>query len=116
MLKACILTLIFQTTAILPSGTQYDPAIPTLKTVVGHNHGEEITSTEQISAYLKALAAAAPERTLLVEYARSWEGRPLHVLAVGGPQRMSKLDAIKRGLRQLADPRSLSGADGRYDH
>ena len=44
-------------------GTQYDPAIPTLKAVVGHEPGQEITTPDQIGRYLEALAKAAPERT-----------------------------------------------------
>ena len=57
-------------------GTTYDPAIPTIKSVLGHDFGEEISAPEEIAIYLKALAAAAPDRTRLVEYARTWEGRP----------------------------------------
>ena len=61
----------------LSPGAKYDPNIPTLKQVLGYESGEEITTPEEIVIYLKALAAAAPERTRLVEYARTWEGRPL---------------------------------------
>jgi hypothetical protein len=92
-------------------GTKYDPAIPTLKTVLGHDFGEEISSPEEIVIYLKALAAAATDRTRLVEYARTWENRPLHVLAIASPARIAALDAVKADLKRLADPRGLSGAD-----
>ncbi len=51
----------------LAPNTRYDERIPTLQQVVGHEVGEEISSPEQIVAYLKALAAAAPDRTRLVE-------------------------------------------------
>jgi hypothetical protein len=95
----------------LAPGTRYDPRIPTLKAVTGHDFGEEITPPPEIVAYLRALHAAAPDRTALVEYARSWEGRPLHALVIGSPERMAKLDAIKADLRRLADPRGLSAAE-----
>jgi hypothetical protein len=88
--------------------TRYDARIPTLKAVVGHDLGAEITSPDQIAAYLKALAAAAPDRARVVEYARSEEGRPLHVLVIGGPERLARLEEVKRGLRALADPRGLA--------
>src|SRR5512143_1605845 len=88
--------------------TRYDPRIPTLKAVVGHDLGAEITSPEQIAAYLKALAEAAPDRARVVEYAKSEEGRPLHVLVIGSPERMARLDDVKKGLRALADPRGLA--------
>src|SRR5262245_19754436 len=106
-----LLALLLTAPPELAPGARYDAAIPTLKSVVGHQSGEEISSPEQILAYLKALAAAAPDRTRLVQYATSWEGRPLHALAVGSPERMARLDATKADLRRLADPRALSPAD-----
>jgi hypothetical protein len=92
-------------------GASYDPKIPTLKAVLGHDHGEEISAPEEIALYLRALTAAAPERTRLVEYARTWEGRPLHVLAIAAPPRIARLDEVKADLRRLADPRGLSAAE-----
>lgn len=92
-------------------GATYDPAIPALKSVLGHDAGEEITSPEGIATYLRALAAAAPDRTRLIEYARTWENRPLYVLAVGSRERLAKLDDIKAGLKKIADPRGLAAAD-----
>ena len=80
----------------------YDPAVPTLKSVVGHGHGEAITTPDQIGRYLDALAKAAPDRTRLVHYATSWEGRPLHYLVIGSPARIAKLDDTRRGLQTLA--------------
>jgi hypothetical protein len=82
--------------------TTYDPAIPTLESVVGHGPGEEITTPYQIGRYLEALAQAAPDRTRLVEYATSWEGRPLHYLIVSSPERIARLDEIRSGMQALA--------------
>ena len=92
---------------VLPSQATYDSRIPTYKQTLGFDIGDEITSPEQITIYLKALAAAAPDRARLVEYARSWEGRPLHVLVIASPQWLSQLERIKEDLRRLADPRKL---------
>jgi hypothetical protein len=87
---------------VLWPNTTYDPAIPTLKAVVGHDHGDAISTPEQIGRYLDALAKAAPDRTRLVHYATSWEGRPLHYLVLGSPARIAKLDEVKRNLQTLA--------------
>lgn len=89
----------------------YDPSIPTLERVVGHDHGEEITSPEQIVTYLRALAEAAPDRTRLVEYGRTWEGRPLLLLAIAAPAHIARIDQLKADYQRLADPRALSAAD-----
>lgn len=92
-------------------GTSYDPGIPTTKTVIGHEIGEEVSSPEQITAYLRALAEAAPDRTRLTEYAKTWEGRPLHLLVIGSPERIAALDEVAAGLRKLADPRQLAAGE-----
>ncbi len=92
-------------------GAQYDPKLPTLQQVVGHAPGEEITSPEQVATYLRALAQAAPDRTRLVEYARTWEGRPLWLFVVGSAERIAALDQVKADIKRLADPRRLSSAD-----
>ena len=92
-------------------GAQYDPKIPTLQQVVGHAPGTEITTPDQIGVYLRALAQAAPERTRLVEYARTWEGRPLWLLVVGNADRIAKLDQVKADIRRMADPRGLAAAE-----
>ena len=70
--------------------------------VLGHDHGERISTPEQVVTYIQALAAAAPERTRLVEYARTWEGRPLYYLVIGSPERIADLDALKADLQRLA--------------
>ncbi|MGQ0733744.1 MAG: peptidase M14, partial [Acidobacteriota bacterium] len=100
-----------QTLDAMWPGATYDPAIPTLKQVVGHDPGMEITTPDQMGLYLQALAKAALTRSRVFEYARSWEGRPLWIIVVGNADRIAKLDEVKRDLQRLADPRSLSRAD-----
>lgn len=85
---------------------RYDADIPTHEQVLGYPPGARISSPEALNDYLTALAAAAPERTHLVEYARSWEGRPLSYLVIGSAANIARLDEIKAGMRALADPRS----------
>ena len=106
MKRTCLVLLLLACPALaaaqLQSGVTYDPAIPTLASVAGHEPGEAITTPEQIGRYLEALARAAPDRTRLVKYATSWEGRPLEYLMIGAPERMARLDEVRRGMRALA--------------
>ena len=92
-------------------GAKYDPAIPTLKQVVGHDPGTAITTPEQVGTYLQALQKAAPTRSKLIEYARTWEGRPLWLFVVGSADRIAKLEQVKADMKRLADPRNLSSGD-----
>src|SRR6267143_61642 len=114
MLHALILAL--QVAAAAPvlelaPGAAYDAKIPTIKQVLGYDYGEKITTPEDIPIYLRALNQAAPDRTRLTEYARTWEDRPLWLFVSGSPERIAELDRVKADLRRLADPRGLSRAD-----
>ncbi len=92
-------------------GVTYDPAIPTVAQVLGHEPGEALSTPDQIAAYLKALERAAPERARLLTYGHTWERRPLHVLILAAPERLARLDALQADLRRLADPRGLAPAE-----
>src|SRR5215510_5383669 len=92
-------------------GAQYDNRIPSLKQVVGHDFGHRVTTPEAIIRYLKALNEAAPDRTRLIKYAESWEGRELYAIIIADTDRIRRLDEIKAGLQRLANPASLSAPD-----
>ena len=111
MLTLALLALLAAGSPELSPGTVYDPAIPTIKKVLGYDHGEEISTGEGFITYLKALEAASGGRAKVIEYARSWEGRPLVVMIVGSAERIRSLDAIKADMKKLADPRGLATAD-----
>ncbi|HQR33142.1 MAG TPA: M14 family metallopeptidase [Blastocatellia bacterium] len=89
-------------------GTKYDPAIPTLKKVVGHDFGEKITMHHEAEAYMTALQQAAPSRIKIVKYGETWEGRSLYVMVIGSAANISKVEEIKTGIQKLADPRRIS--------
>lgn len=88
----------------------FDPAIPTLTATVGHAPGTRITTPDQTYAYLKAIAEAAPERAKLVQYATTWEGRPLYYLVLSSPENIARLDAIKADMANIAAGRPGNGA------
>ena len=114
MLRAVVLIAAIQIAAPsqeLVIGARYDPDIPTLEEVVGHDFREEITPPDEIVLYMETLAAAAPGRTRLIQYAESWEGRPLVAMVIGSPERIARLDEIKADLRQLAYPGDLSESE-----
>ena len=52
---------------VLSPGTEYDPSVPTLREVAGHDFHQEVTPPDEIAEYMRALAEAAPDRTHLIE-------------------------------------------------
>lgn len=92
-------------------GANYDPAVPTIKSVLGYNSGERITRPEDMVRYMEALAAFAPERVKLMSYGQSWENRKLIYLAISSPKNIAALDDISANMRKIADPRSTTAAE-----
>ena len=92
-------------------GAKYDPAIPTLKQVVGHEWGERITMHHEMERYLSALQQASGGRLKLVKYGETWEGKSLYYVVIGSTTNIKRIDEIKAGMQRLADPRRLSSSD-----
>lgn len=79
----------------------YDPAIPTIESVIGHAPGERITWHRDAIRYFEALAAAQPEKLSVHRYARSWEGRDLVYVVVTSTENMARIDDIKGDMQAL---------------
>ncbi len=88
-------------------GTTYDPDVPTLKQVVGHDWAEKISSYAEIARYVEALASAS-DNVQLETYGKSWEGRTLYYLVIGSEANLARLDEIKELRRKLRDLRETS--------
>ena len=89
----------------------YDPAVPTIKSVLGHSPGERITWHRDAVRYFEALAAADPERVSVHRYAVSWERRDLIYVVITSAENMARIDAIKEDMQQLRNAGSTAPAD-----
>ena len=69
-----------------------------------------ITPPEGVAQYLQALQKAAPTKSRLIQYATTWEGRPLWLFVIGSPDRIAKLDQVKADIQRFADPRKTPAA------
>ncbi|MGI9200239.1 MAG: M14 family metallopeptidase [Woeseiaceae bacterium] len=90
----------------------YDPAIPTIESVIGHAPGERITWHRDAVRYFEALAAAQPEKLSVHRYGRSWEGRDLIYVVITSAENMPRIDNIKVDMQALrnADVTTISEA------
>lgn len=88
-----------------------DPAIPTSEQVLRYRWGDDVSSHYQIETYLRALTNAAPDRTKLVQYGTSCEGRSLNYLVISSAANIQRLEEIRQNNLRLADPRSLPESD-----
>jgi hypothetical protein len=95
---------------VLPA-VQRDAKVPELRSLTGFAWGEGITDPDQVVAYARALAAAAPQRVRLVEYARSLEGRQLVYMIIGSPETITALDRVRERVVTAFDPRAVAPGD-----
>jgi len=87
-----------------------DERVPRPDAVLGYPVGGRFTHWERIAAYFDALAAASP-RVKVWEYGRTYEGRPLKLVAITSPQNLARLDEIRTERLRLADPQALSESE-----
>ena len=92
-------------------GVTYDTSVPSVSDVLGYDSGERITRSADVLKYFEALRAAAPDRVVMSEQARTHEGRPVFWAAIGSPANIARLDQIKAASRALADPRRTNPAE-----
>jgi hypothetical protein len=89
----------------------YDPAVPTLEEVVGHDHGEVITTSADIDKFLKSLRDHAPDRMQIETYAESWQGRDLTYSIISSAENMARLDEIKGEIAAIGNGETPSNLD-----
>src|SRR6185436_19980691 len=85
--------------------------VPSPTKHLGHIVGApgELTRTEKIYAYYRALAAATP-RVKVETIGKSEEGREILLVFVGDEQSLADLDRIRGEMADLADPRKTDEA------
>ncbi|MCA6441303.1 MAG: M14 metallopeptidase family protein [Sediminibacterium sp.] len=86
----------------LPKNVSYNPAIPTPKSVIGHEVGEWHVTHDRLVNYMKALAAAS-DRIKLQPLGLTYEGRQQLVLIITSPKNHQNLENIRQQHLQLTD-------------
>ncbi|MEM7329516.1 MAG: M14 family metallopeptidase [Pseudomonadota bacterium] len=88
--------------------TDYDPDVPKLLDVVGHEHGAMVSSAAEITAFMRALAAHDPSRMRVESYGETWQGRELTFAVISSPENMARLEAIQADLAELGRGQALA--------
>ena len=91
-------------------GTTYDESIPTVEEILGFRPGDRAAFPHEVERAIRTWAEVSP-RAEVVEYARSYEGRPLHYVIVSSEANMARIDEIKGQVGRLGDPRTAESVD-----
>jgi len=89
---------------------ELDPAVPSPQTFLAGPLGSRFHRHEEILRYLETLAATS-DRVAMWEYGRTWEGRPLTLLALSSPENIQRLEEIRQRHLRLASPARLPLAE-----
>lgn len=95
----------------LPAGVTYDPRVPTPEQFFGFQIGEWHLRSELLTAYLRAVAAAAPERVKFEIAGHTHERKPLVVLTISAPENLRRLEQLRADHLALLDPARSAALD-----
>ncbi len=93
----------------LPLGPT-DEGVPSPEKILGYQLGHRFTPQDRMLKYLEALAEASP-RVELREYGRSYEDRPLTLLAISSEDNLRRLEILRKRQLILANDGDLSRAE-----
>ncbi|HEV3415113.1 MAG TPA: M14 metallopeptidase family protein [Puia sp.] len=86
--------------AVIISGRGQE--VPSPQHFLGYALGSRFTTHDRIVAYFREVAREAPDRMLLKEYGRTYEGRPLLLAYIASPENLKRLEAIRLNNLRLA--------------
>lgn len=86
----------------------YRPAVPRPEAVTGYQAGTRHTQYAALQHYLDTIIATAGDRVRIERWGETVEGRPIRALIISDPANLARLEEIRAGLADLADPRRTS--------
>ncbi len=95
----------------LPDSITYNPAIPKPKDIIYHEVGEWHITHDRLVNYMKAVAAAAPDRIKLETMGFTYEDRPQVLLIITSPENHARLEEIRQQHLLLTDPSKSAAVD-----
>jgi hypothetical protein len=87
----------------LPQDITYNPAIPKPVEVIGHEVGEWHITHDRLVSYMRAVAAAAPDRIKLELMGTTYETRPQLLLTVTSKKNLDNLESLRQQHVLLSD-------------
>jgi len=94
----------------LPDSVTYDPSIPKPKDIIYHEVGEWHVTHDRLLNYMKAIAAAAPQRVRLETMGLTYEKRPQVLLIITSARNHQRLEEIRLQHIKLTDPAQSASA------
>lgn len=91
----------------LPANIQYNPKIPTPKSIIGHEIGEWHITHDKLVEYMKALTNVS-DRITIENRGKTFEDRPIILLTITSPENHKNIDEIRSNHLKLVEAESNS--------
>lgn len=86
-----------------PDNIRFDVDIPRPASVIGHEVGEWHVTHDRLVHYMRVLAKKS-ERVEIIEYGKTYEGRPLLLLTISAPENIRNIEEIRKTHLLLSNP------------
>ena len=86
----------------LPQNVNYNKAIPTPESIIGHQVGEWHVSHDKLVYYMQTLAAAS-DRITIETRGKTYEDRPILLLTITSPKNHQNIETIRKEHLKLSD-------------
>ncbi len=80
----------------------YDPAVPNPEAILGYAIGQRHTVYRDQERVVLGIAEKAKKTVRVFDYGKSWEGRPLRVVAISNSANIDRLESIRAEIGKLA--------------
>lgn len=104
LLLTCFYTAAQDLSYYLPNDVSYNANVPTPEQVIGHHVGEWHITHDRLVNYMRAIAAACPDRVKLEPMGNTYETRPQLLLIFSSKKNLANLEQIRLQHLQLGDP------------
>ena len=95
----------------LPQDISYNPAVPRPRDIIYHEVGAWHVTHDRLVNYMRAVAAAAPDRVRLETMGFTYEDRPQVLLIITSKKNQARLEQIRQQHVQLTDPARSASLD-----
>jgi hypothetical protein len=83
----------------------YDASVPRPESILGYQIGEHHTNFRDQERVIFAIAEKSKARVRVIDYGKSWEGRPLRIVAISSPENIKNLESIRKQNLRIANPK-----------
>ncbi len=88
----------------LPRNVSYSSKVPKPRDIIGHEVGEWHVTHDKLVNYMKAVAAARPDRISLQVTGRTYEGREQLLLVISSSKNIADIDNVRKRHLQYSEP------------